>query len=63
MSIPGGAYNASFANLSSHITCDDSRRSEKQRVLRDQYHLLARLFFPNIVSASVGIVWELLGTV
>ena len=52
-----------FAELVSLVAYCDSRRSENQRILRDQFHWLARFVFSqNSVSASLRVVGERLGT-
>ena len=56
-------YDASFAKLVSLAAYRDSRRSENQNALRDQFHWLARCVFLNPVSASLGVFGERLGTV
>ena len=56
MSIIRAAYDASFAKLVSLVAYRISRRSENQRVLRDMFHWLVRLFFSNSVPASLGIL-------
>ena len=58
MSITRAAYDASFAKLVSLVAYRDSRRSENQRIRRDQFHWLARFVFLNSVSASLGVFWE-----
>ena len=64
MSITRAAHEASFAKLVSLVAYRDSRRAENQRILRDQFHWLARLFFVlNSVPASFGVLLERLGTV
>ena len=56
-------YDASFDKLVSLVAYRDSRRSENQRVLREQFHWLARFVFLNSVSASWGVLSERLGAV
>ena len=58
MSITRAAYDASFATLVLLVAYRDSRRSEKQRILRDQFHCLARLVFIFFLSAPLGDFWE-----
>ena len=55
------AYDASFAKLVSLIAHRDSIRSEDQRILRNQFHWLARFVFLKSVSAPLGVVWEQFG--
>ena len=54
-------YDASFAKLLSLVAYRDCKRSEDQRIL--QQSLVGSIRFLNFVSASLGIVWERLGTV
>ena len=45
VSITREAYDALFAKLVSLVAYFDSRRSENQRILRDQFHWLTRFVF------------------
>ena len=56
MSITRAGYDASFANLVSLAVYRDSRRSESQIIVRDQFHWLARSIFKNSVSALLEVV-------
>ena len=49
------AYDASFAKF---VAYRDSRLSENQRIIRDMFDGFR---FPNLVSPSLGIVWEWFG--
>ena len=56
------ACDASFAKLVSLVAYRDSRRSENQRILRDQFHWLARFVFYVLFQhhwGFIGSVWEL----
>ena len=57
------AYDASFAKRVSLVAYRDSRRSENQRIIRDQFNWLARVVFPNSLSVSLGVFLERLRTV
>ena len=59
----GEAYDVSFAKLASLVAYRGSRRFESQRILRDEFHWLAPLFFLNSVAAPLGVCLESLGTV
>ena len=64
MSITCGAYDAAkLVLLVLLVAYRDSRRSKIQRILRDQFHWLARFVFLNLCSALLGVVGERLGTV
>ncbi len=61
MSVTRAAYDASFAKLVSLVVYRDSRRSAKQRFVRDLFHWLVRFVFLNSVPASLG-VWGTFGS-
>ena len=61
MSITCGAYDAAkLVLLVLLVAYRDSRRSKIQRILRDQFHWLARFVF---LKRKYQHYWELLGSV
>ena len=63
MSIICGAYDASFSKLASLSAYRDSRRSENHRILRYQFHWLARFVCLIVFQHHWGVFWEHLETV